>query len=322
VSEIEVRRAADVDLPEILHLLEVSLGWHVDATFAAFFDWKHRQSAFGPSPAWVAVDADRIVGLRILMRWEFDGDRGVERAVRAVDTATHPDAQGKGIFTRLTRIALEELEREGVAFVFNTPNDQSRPGYLKMGWDLVGRLPVGARPRSVGGLVRMARARVPAGRWSEPSTAGEPAADVLADREAVAALTGSQPPSGTLRTRLSPEFLAWRYGTELLPYRAVVGPGGIADGVGLFRVRQRGSAREGALCEVLAPGGDAGLERALVRRVARVLDADYLLGLGRTRRGLAPLPRQGPILTWRRVATERQGPPAAWSLGLGDIELF
>ena len=68
------------------------------------------------------------------------------RAVRAVDTATDPDYQGRGLFTRLTLQAIDELRAEGVDFVFNTPNDQSRPGYLKMGWQVVGTLPTHVRP--------------------------------------------------------------------------------------------------------------------------------------------------------------------------------
>ena len=92
--------AADRDA--ILDLLRVSLGREVDDRYEALFAWKHVENAFGPSPAWIACDGDRIAGFRTLMRWEFlDGDQ-VVRAVRAVDTATHPDYQGRGIFTRLT----------------------------------------------------------------------------------------------------------------------------------------------------------------------------------------------------------------------------
>jgi hypothetical protein len=347
MSDVTLRPwSPDDDLPGILRLLQASLGWGDDPSFRRFFEWKHRESAFGESPAWVAVDGEAIVGLRILMRWEFESPAGGARAVRAVDTATHPEHQGRGIFSRLTRLALEDLEREGVDFVFNTPNDKSRPGYLKMGWRVVGRLPVHVRPLSLGGIVRIARARTSADRWSAPSTAGEPAADVLGDREAVARLLAARrSPTGT-RTRVTPEYLAWRYGGDLLPYRAVVAPAGLAAGVALFRVRERGAAREAALCEVLAGGGDAAVGRELVRRVRRAADADYLLALqgstaraGRPRRlglrqrrsaaplalparGFLPLPGQGPMLTWRRVATSRSDPPADWQLGLGDIELF
>jgi GNAT superfamily N-acetyltransferase len=312
------------DLPGILRLLQASLGWGDGPAFRRFFEWKHREGAFGPSPAWVAVDGETIVGLRILMRWEFESRDGGARAVRAVDTATHPDHQGRGIFSRLTRLALEDLERDGVDFVFNTPNDKSRPGYLKMGWQEVGRLPVHVRPLSLGGIVRIARARTSADRWSASSTAGEPAATVLSDRDALAQLLAARrPPVGT-RTRVTPEYLAWRYGGDLLPYRAVVAGAGLAHGVAFFRVRERGAAREAALCEVLTAGDDDGVGRELVRRAARAADADYLLALRGSvpGRGLFPLPGQGPVLTWRKVATPRSDPPAGWQLGLGDIELF
>ncbi len=76
----------------------------------------------------------------------------VLRAVRAVDTATDPDYQGQGLFTALTMHGLDEVRADGVDFVFNTPNDQSRPGYLKMGWQTVGELPVAVRiPLADGG---------------------------------------------------------------------------------------------------------------------------------------------------------------------------
>src|SRR5690242_5148995 len=167
-----------------------------DPRFEMLYRWKHEHNAFGPSPAWVAVDGDRVAGIRVFMRWEFVVDGHVMRAVRAVDTATDPAYQGRGIFTRLTMHALEAVTAEGVDFVFNTPNDQSRPGYLKMGWEVVGKLPVMVRPCSLRGAAKIASARVPAERWSSASDAGDAAADVLADG-AVASLLdevgGGQP---------------------------------------------------------------------------------------------------------------------------------
>jgi GNAT superfamily N-acetyltransferase len=64
------------------------------------------------------------------------------------DTATHPDYQGRGIFTRLRTSSLETLRERGVAHVCNTPHEQTLPGHLKMGWQQVGKLPVGERFRS------------------------------------------------------------------------------------------------------------------------------------------------------------------------------
>jgi len=194
-----------------------------------------------------------------------------------------------------------------------------------MGWQVVGRIPVTVRPRSPAGLVRIVRSRVAASRWSEPTTVGEPAAEVLAHHDEVRGLLASQPPASDLRTARTPEFLAWRYGTDLVAYRALVAPGGPEHGLILFRVRRRGAAREAVLADVLAPGGDARAEHALVRRLLHAVDADYVIRVGRdavSKGGFVRLPGQGPIFTWRDVCETTMPPLARWDVSLGDIELF
>ncbi len=191
VDDVEIRRAGPDDIGAIVGLAQAALGWAPDDPNEAFFRWKHLENPAGISPMWVAVDRGRLVGVRVFLRWRFDtSSGGSAQAVRAVDTATHPEAQGRGIFSRLTTAALDELGHEGVDFVFNTPNDQSRPGYLKMGWQVVGRIPVAVRPRGPRSVAAMARARVPADKWSQPTPAGQPADRVLDQTEAVVALLG------------------------------------------------------------------------------------------------------------------------------------
>ncbi len=315
-GDLELRRATDDDTRAVLDLLREALGWN-DPRDPALFEWKHRKNPFGPSPTWIALDRDRVVGLRTFMRWELErGDRRL-RAVRAVDTATHPAYQRRGVFSRLTLLALGELERQGVDFVFNTPNERSLPGYRKLGWQVVGRLPITVRPASVRGLRRMARARIPAEAWSSPSSAGVPAAEVLQAREPIARLVDVRPRSDALRTVLSLDYLAWRYGTPLLGYRALVAPTGIENGVAFFRVRDRGAAREVALCELLAPGGRSGRHQ-LARQLARDVDADYVLALAGA--GGLRLPAQGPVLAWRDLGGHTMPRRSQWALGLGDIE--
>ena len=63
-----------------------------------------------------------------------------------MDTATHPDFQRRGIFSRLTEAAVEAARDDGVDLVFNTPNEKSGAGYLKMGWQEVGPIGVMVRP--------------------------------------------------------------------------------------------------------------------------------------------------------------------------------
>lgn len=325
---VEVRRYAPEDQGQVLGLLRACLGWGDDARYAEFFTWKHRGNPFGPSPAWIALVGGEVVGFRAFLRWELDHD-GVRRsAVRAVDTATHADHRGRGIFTRLTLDALEELAADGVELVFNTPNDRSRPGYLKMGWQPARRPALLVRPRSAGSVLVAARARCPAERWSTPTSAGLAARDALADHGRVAALLESLPALGGasgVQTRRSPQYLAWRYGFEPLCYRAMLVADTVEDGLVIFRIRRRGAAKEAAICEVLVP---AERRRDLGRRIVGLLrasGADYAIrvgGPGHVRHGFLPLPRQGPTLVCRAVGNARLPPIDAWRLALGDIELF
>ena len=266
------------------------------------------------------------MGFRAFLRWDLERD-GCERlrAVRAVDTATDPSRRRLGIFSRLTRHALAELEAEGVAFVFNTPNTLSRPGYLKMGWLDVGRVPLTARPRSPATVPALARARGSAERWSERTEAGTPAPEVLEDSGAVQALLDSQPAATGIRTRRDVAFLRWRYGFGDLNYRAMAATGHADDGFALFRVRRRGEALEAAVADVLVPGADRRLAASALRRVARSPGIDYAVAVntpGAARAGFLPAPGQGPRLTWRGLADPLMPPRSAWDLRLADVELF
>ncbi|MGH3427897.1 MAG: hypothetical protein ACRDQZ_10075, partial [Mycobacteriales bacterium] len=206
-----------------------------------------------------------------------------------------------------------ELTALGYDGIFNTPNTRSRPGYLKMGWSELGRPVLNVRPGGPSAAIRMARSRQAAGKWSEPTTAGQPAIDVFRGTE-VETLLASLPAREGWATPLTLAYLRWRYGFEPLHYRALEVRGGLA----VFRVRRRGPSREIALCEWLAPGPD----RRAVHRLVRVA-GDYVIACGLTAaHGLLPVRGIGPVVTWRPLA--RAGVPARGDLAfrLGDLELF
>jgi GNAT superfamily N-acetyltransferase len=128
-NELEVREASDDDLPQVLELLQSSLGWVPDEQYADFYRWKHHDNPFGRSPAWVAVDGDRIVGLRVWLRWRFTRSGRTWEAVRAVDTATHPEYQGRGIFRLPDDLVARGPPRARVSRTSSTHRTSSRdPG--------------------------------------------------------------------------------------------------------------------------------------------------------------------------------------------------
>jgi GNAT superfamily N-acetyltransferase len=331
---VAIRPFAAGDEAEVLELLGAALGGGpVGRRPPEFFRWKHLENPFGPSFMLVAEDDGRLIGLRAFLRWRFQTGGGTLQAVRAVDTATHPSYQGLGVFTRLTRAALAALEGP-VDLVFNTPNGASRPGYLKLGWLDVGRMPVQVRVRRP---IRLARGlRTPAGRLvAGPAVAAEPAARVLERGEEVGRLLAqSQVDPHRLSTPRDVAYLRWRYGAApLLDYAAVTEEeAGQLRGLAIFRVRPRGALWESTIAEVLAPADDQGTARRLLRRVADAAPVDHLTlhasagspaAAAAVRAGFLPAPGgiSFVVRPLRRLVPDpvhRQ----AWALSLGDLEVF
>jgi glycosyltransferase involved in cell wall biosynthesis/GNAT superfamily N-acetyltransferase len=317
-SPLTLRPVTDDDTDAIIDLLGASLGWGDDDRYRQLFAWKHRTNPFGVSPGWVAIDSGDVVAVRLFMRWRFRRGHQTLSAVRAVDTATHPDYQGRGLFTRLTNEALAACLAEGTDFVFNTPNAQSRPGYLKMGWRDVGRPSVAMRPMSIAAFASIARSREPAERWSLPIEIGDDIGTWLdaADptRRAPAEVSSTD---RTLRTDADDTFLRWRYGLDSLRYR-VVDDGDTAI---VVRLRRRGIGVELVVADAF---GDSRAADRLAALTGKDVGATHALRLGPPNlRGLfAPMPGIGPDLTWRALNDTGQPPLPNWGLRMGDIELF
>jgi hypothetical protein len=274
----------------------------------------------------VAEAGGRLLGARVLMRWAAADGRRQLRLARAVDTATDPAAQGRGIFSRLTARAVEELTAEGVAAIFNTPNGKSLPGYLKLGWTEVGRVPVRVLPQRVGAIGLLSAARsATASKWGEPTHVGLDPAAVLDDGPAVDRLLASLPPPSGLATPRTALLLRWRFGFRPLHYRAALLGTSVEDGLTFFRLRRRGPLRELCLCDALVPAGSGLALARVVRRLARATAADLVTTSAATRSALRPgvtVGAIGPVLTWRPLSSP--GRPALAELGFthADLELF
>jgi GNAT superfamily N-acetyltransferase len=335
----EVRPYRDEDEPQVLALLRATLGnGPAGVRSSEFFRWKHVSNPFGRSFMLVADLDGQIIGLRAFMRWTFRAGERIHRAVRAVDTATHPDFQGKGIFSRLTLAALDELKND-VDFVFNTPNDQSLPGYLKMGWREVGRVPVWVRVRRP---LRLLTVLSPLRRISHqmdatPAASATPAREILSEEwEPLPQLLEAQGAKGNrLSTARDIEYLRWRYGsTPHLTYRAITETrGNDLRGLAIFRVRPRRGLWETTVTELLVCTGDRHTARRLLRRVAGSASVDHLAchfphgsdqASAAARSGFLPSPG-GVTLAVNRLRGALEPDPttlSSWAFSFGDLEVF
>ena len=334
----DIRPYRSEDEPGVLELLLAALGpGPVGERTPPFFRWKHLENASGSSFMLVAEVDGQLAGLRAFMRWRLRSGRGDLRAVTAVDTATHPDFQGHGIFTALTRAALDALEGE-VDLVFNTPNEKSLPGYLKMGWRLVGRVPISVRVRRPLRFAANARSlRRPLGAEPDPIAAPIAAPRVAealtGDLEPLLARAGD--PLGRIETTRDLRYLRWRYGSVPgLDYRAIrVGPPRRPEGLAIFRVRRRGGSWETSVVEIITAGDDVASARRLLRAAATAAPVDHVVAHlpkdtpgGRTARraGSVSAPH-GVTFVVKPLRDGLRPDPSSlegWALSLGDLEVF
>lgn len=322
-SDIHLRLADVNDADDILDVCGSALGWRDPEFDRALFRWKHFDNAFGSSIILVAEDPTGIQAVRPLMQWRFatsaDHTAGTTiKAARAVDTATRPEAQGQGLFRKLTEMGLEELKSRQFGFVFNTPNDQSRPGYLKMGWKPAGRVAFGFGLRSPMRLPTIARSRTAAQKRSiETPDLGIDVADGLSSIGTNGGLTPafqSERRDDLLSTAHTLETLRWRFENGPISYRWLATS---PDEGCVVRLRQRGPSREFLLAFAVVRSAKPAWD--VVKRAMHQVNADYCLtpaGFGSAR----TVSRLGPTLTLRSVDLAPSAESFKWSPG--DIEVF
>ena len=327
-----LRAATHGDLPSILGLVAASDDRDESAQRLRYWRWKHYENPFGVSPCLVAESHGQIVGVRVFLRWNWQSDNRRVRAVRAVDTATHPDWRGKGVFTRLTMQLVEDVQREGVSFIYNTPNQRSMPGYLKMGWEQVTRIPLWVRAQP-SRLVRRAFSSTVA----PPNIDGlDPVAAVLDDPRMPAFVTDVAFQDNRYHTQRTLSYLRWRYrDIPGIAYRARFETVGDAGALVIARTRMRSRFREMTISELLVTPSERAIRlgREVVSALANDGTADYSAGCAAkgtaerivlVRAGFLPVPCVGPHLVARRLALDGLDPLQwpNWRCSVGDLELF
>jgi GNAT superfamily N-acetyltransferase len=301
------------DEPYVLELMRQSLGEsELLPRTSNFWKWKHFENPFGSSLLLVARINKQIVGLRAYLRWRFVSPFGTLQAMRAVDTATHPDHQRKGVFRLLTLEANRRAGEEGVDLIFNTPNQKSLPGYLTMGWSLVGK------PRTYVRIMhpfRWARPRDRSG-LPDPKRVVPGGANCKFDES-----FGDRPMLG-IRTDRSVAYLQWRFARHpTVAYRAIVSESGFS----IVRGNYRGGRVEVVVSEIMGEPS--------MRAVRRAAAADYLVGSARPetpearlflRSGFLPAPGRGLTLVAKPLTERARFAQhlSNWDLSAGDLELM
>lgn len=100
----------------------------------SFYSWKY-QNPFGMPICIEELDeSKKLVSLRMFMPWEMESNGIKIKCYQPTDSATKDIYRGKGLFTKLTKKAIQALPAD--CFLFNFPNEKSVSTYIKLGWRL------------------------------------------------------------------------------------------------------------------------------------------------------------------------------------------
>lgn len=323
---------------------------------AAWFDWKYRRNPFADSISIAVAERDGdLVGARSFMPLVLATPRGSVDAVQPCDTMVHPDHRRRGLFTRMTRFALERYGVDGPAVAFNFPNEATLAGNLDLGWTLVENLHVAHRVQAPSAL--LASVPLPLARpldaatttWLRLSTglrapgsagvtverrAGVPA-DLLADI--------ADPPSVAFHVPRDARFYAWRYARPDREYEtylartdgrvegAAVVSGG-EDGARIMefvpRTDRRAAVTAGLLGAVLRRHADAALVSAVAGDVDPSLMSSFgfanaetpLIGRRFGTRPFAVRPFDPEGIDWVLDGVDLRD-PEHWLVSFGDLDV-
>jgi GNAT superfamily N-acetyltransferase len=208
--------------------------------------WRYRDNPAGAVVGADAWDGERLAAHYVTCPLEARIDGQVVRGLLSLNTATHPDYQGRGLFTRLAEAAYAQGTQAGYDFVIGVANANSTPGFLrKLAFQNVGRLHAGVLARLPGGFSNaplqyegawrgellswrlanpngryvIARRGALLGVWARTHLPFVRCAAFLADQEQSARTAAGAPLAATLFIGLEPRMDLGRHGFLPVPER-------------------------------------------------------------------------------------------------------
>ena len=127
----DCRWSDEVDVKFIKDFVDMQNAVFEEEYTQTLFQKKYINNIYGKSVVEVVYLDEQPVAARGLWRNDIFG----KEAYQPGDTCVTDACRGKGIFTEMTKRAVSMLPPQ--ALIYNFPNPNSYPGYIKMGWNLV-----------------------------------------------------------------------------------------------------------------------------------------------------------------------------------------
>lgn len=153
-----------------------------------YLRWLYAGNPDGAVVGFDAWDGDRLAGHYVCIPAMLSVNGADRRALLSLNTATHPDYRGQGLFTKLAERTYSEAVNRGFECVYGVSNANSTPGFVRrLGFNLVGQLDA-----------KLGIGRLTQREWKD------------------------RPGAISLQRKWDARSLAWRFGNPVNPVGAVV----------------------------------------------------------------------------------------------------
>lgn len=179
--------------------------------------WRYVSPPEGFCPMALAVAGSRLAGAYSLWPTRVRVGGKVVLGAQSIDTMTHPDFQGQGVFTALANACFELAAHRGYRLLYGFPNPSSYPGFVRrLGFPHVADVTHWVRPIRPSRHPRVPRALAPlADRamflWPGGRSNGIEVSAGLPASSTLEALLEQHCVVDSCRIERTPTWFAWRY---------------------------------------------------------------------------------------------------------------
>jgi hypothetical protein len=119
--------------PPISKLVELAKSYYDTGEIISeeYLDWQYNKNPFGMPYYSLAFDKDMIVGQYIVIPMKYRLSGSVINGSLSLNTLTHPNYQGKGLFIKMAKKTYDLCKDKNVLFTVGFPNPLSFGGFVK-----------------------------------------------------------------------------------------------------------------------------------------------------------------------------------------------
>ena len=327
-NKIILRNAIDEDSVSIISLLKICLGDNENRNIE-YWNWKHNKSPFGKTLVVLAFDKKKLIGVRTFMKWQWIKDKHIYNCARCVDAAVHPNYRRRGLFSEMTMYGLKIIKEEKVDFIFNTPNSNSLPGNLKMGWKEYGKTGLKVRINNIANSLyyRAAKKEFDVDEIDKVHYVKNLSKEYL-HMFLSKLITDDQ----VLRKNISSDYFIWRY-LDVPTHKYGVFIDSQDRFLIFFRLNKKRKIRELRICDIIVKSLD---EKAIKKAIKLLMnqyyvdlatltgDNDFTFKSLANKVGFVSVGNRGLTMVLREVNTpiDKFLNRDYWGYTSGDIELF